>query len=82
MMDHWGRRKICFVANIGFFLGGLLVCLAQKVSMLISGKTIEGFFRSMVATSITVRTRHIYTVSEISLRARHHQIVTSPLEIY
>lgn len=56
IIDQWGRRKICFVANIGLFLGGLLVCLAQKVSMLISGKTIEGFFKSMLATSLTVLT--------------------------
>lgn len=68
MMDHWGRRKICLLANIGLFLGGLLVCLAQRVPMLMSGKTIEGFFRSMVATSVTVR----IAVSESSSRVRHH----------
>jgi MFS family permease len=75
-MDQWGRRKICFVANIGLFLGGLLVCLAQKVSMLISGKAIEGFFKSMLATSLTVRIRLSYIVSDTSLRACNHQIVT------
>jgi hypothetical protein len=54
--------------------------------MLISGKIIEGFFKSMLAASITVRITRLYTVSITSLRARNHQIVTyiitSSLEIY
>jgi MFS family permease len=56
-MDRWGRRKICFVAATGLFLGTLLVCAAQTVSMIVVGKAIEGFFRSMVATALTVSRR-------------------------
>jgi MFS family permease len=69
MMDRWGRRKICFVADIGLFLGASLVCAAQTVSMIVVGKTIEGFFRSMIGTALTVSMR-LCTVAETSLREK------------
>jgi MFS family permease len=53
-MDQWGRRKISIVANSILFLGWLLVCVAHNISVLIVAKTIEGFARSMVATTLTV----------------------------
>jgi hypothetical protein len=59
-MDHWGRRKICLVADIGLFIGSLIVCAAQTESMIIIGKAIEGFFRSMVATTLTVRISRVH----------------------
>jgi hypothetical protein len=45
------------MADIGLFLGAALVCAAQTVPMIVVGKTIEGFFRSMIGTALTVSMR-------------------------
>jgi MFS family permease len=54
-MDIWGRRKINFFGNIGMVVGWLLITFAGNAAMLISGRIVEGFCRSILATCITVR---------------------------
>lgn len=56
-MDQWGRRNITIVANSILFVGWLLVSVAYNVPALMVAKTIEGFARSMAATTLTVSTR-------------------------
>ncbi|KDR23749.1 facilitated trehalose transporter Tret1-2 homolog [Zootermopsis nevadensis] len=53
-MDQWGRRKITIVANSMLFVGWLLVSVAYNVPALMVAKTIEGFARSMAATTLTI----------------------------
>ncbi|PSN45472.1 hypothetical protein C0J52_08666 [Blattella germanica] len=53
-MDVWGRRKMNILGNIGMAIGWLLIMFANNVTMLICGRIIEGFSRSVLATSITV----------------------------
>lgn len=54
-MDIWGRRKINFIGNVGMVTGWLLITFAWNAAMLISGRIVEGFARSILATCITVR---------------------------
>jgi MFS family permease len=54
-MDIWGRRKINMIGNIGMVIGWFLITFAGNAAMLISGRVVEGFSRSILATCITVR---------------------------
>jgi MFS family permease len=54
-MDIWGRRSINMLGNIGMVIGWLLITFADNAAMLITGRIVEGFSRSSLATSITVR---------------------------
>jgi MFS family permease len=54
-MDIWGRRNINMLGNVGMVVGWLLITFAGGVAMLISGRIVEGFSRSILATCITVR---------------------------
>jgi MFS family permease len=54
-MDIWGRRNINMLGNVGMAVGWLLITFAEDAAMLISGRIVEGFSRSILATSITVR---------------------------
>jgi MFS family permease len=54
-MDIWGRRNINLIGNIGMVIGWLLITFAGNAAMLISGRIVEGFARSVLATCITVR---------------------------
>jgi hypothetical protein len=66
-MDQWGRRKISFVASSISFLGWLLICVSYSASALMVAKTIEGFARSMAATTLTVSSTHVHAQQDIHL---------------
>jgi MFS family permease len=54
-MDIWGRRNINMIGNVGMVVGWLLITFAENAAMLICGRIVEGFSRSILATCITVR---------------------------
>ncbi|XP_069696062.1 facilitated trehalose transporter Tret1-like isoform X2 [Periplaneta americana] len=53
-MDIWGRKKINMVGNLGMIVGWLLITFAENAAMIITGRVIEGFSRSCIATCVTV----------------------------
>lgn len=53
-MDIWGRRNINMIGNVGMVVGWLLITFAENAAMLICGRIVEGFSRSILATCITV----------------------------
>jgi MFS family permease len=55
LTDIYGRRCNNITANGAMVLGWLLIAAAQEKFMILFGRIIEGFFRSMLLTGLTVR---------------------------
>ncbi|KAJ9586663.1 hypothetical protein L9F63_019765 [Diploptera punctata] len=53
-MDFWGRKKLNIIGSVGMILGWLLITVAQNALMVVFGRVLEGFSRSVLATAITV----------------------------
>lgn len=53
-MDIWGRWIMNVVGNVGMVLGWISIIFAENIAMLICGRVLEGFSRSILATSVLV----------------------------
>ncbi|KAJ9583150.1 hypothetical protein L9F63_022512, partial [Diploptera punctata] len=53
-MDIWGRWKMNIIGDLGMIVGWILIIFAENIPMLIVGRVLEGFSRSILATAIMV----------------------------